>query len=220
MEGIVIAMGLTAQMIGWWLIASRGRDVWHILPPILAVMGVVALLVAAPFEPDVGRTAQVIAGISAGLLLYVGTRAFVWVAVRWGPFRQNVVEAYAEAQEVPKARALALSLLLSVPGEELFWRGLAQGWLTTTALGAAGAAGVTLLLYVVANLPSRSLPIVAGAVVGGAVWGGLAWWSGGVLAPLASHILWTGLMLAFPPGTEPGPRSETVPRAEPGGGPA
>jgi membrane protease YdiL (CAAX protease family) len=52
---------------------------------------------------------------------------------------------------------------------------------------------------VVANVPSRSLPIVAGALVGGAVWGALAWWSGGVLAPLASHILWTGLMLARPP---------------------
>jgi len=52
----------------------------------------------------------------------------------------------------------------------------------------------------VANLPSRSLPIVAGAVVGGAVWGALAWWSGGLAAPLASHILWTGLMLVLPPG--------------------
>jgi membrane protease YdiL (CAAX protease family) len=56
-----------------------------------------------------------------------------------------------------------------------------------------------LVVYVVANVPSRSLPIVAGAIVGGALWGALAWWSGGVLAPLASHILWTGAMLALPP---------------------
>ena len=54
-------------------------------------------------------------------------------------------------------------------------------------------------LYVLANLPSRSLPIVAGAIVGGAVWGALAWWSGAVLAALASHIAWTGLMLVLPP---------------------
>jgi membrane protease YdiL (CAAX protease family) len=220
MEGIVVAVGLVAQMTGWRSIASGGRDVWHVLPPILGAMGVAALLVAAPFEPDVSRTEQLVAGLAAGALLFAATRAFVWLAVRWGPFRRNVVEAYAEAQAVPRARALVLSLLLSVPGEELFWRGLAQGWLTTTALGAAGAAGVTLLLYVIANLPSRSLPIVAGAVVGGGVWGGLAWWSGGVLAPLASHILWTGLMLAFPPGTGPGSGPETVPRGEPEGGPA
>ncbi|HEY7478069.1 MAG TPA: CPBP family glutamic-type intramembrane protease, partial [Actinomycetota bacterium] len=199
--GAIVLVGLAAQMTGWWLVASRHRDVWHVLPPILGVMGVVALLVATPFEPTVGRTAQLVAGLTAGLALYAGTRAFVWLAVRWGPFRRNVVEAYAEAATVPTARALVLSLALSVPGEELFWRGLAQGWLSDTALGAGGAAVAALALYVVANLPSRSLPIVAGAVVGGAVWGALAWWSGGVLAPLASHILWTGLMLVFPPGT-------------------
>ena len=48
-----------------------------------------------------------------------------------------------------------------------------------------------------ANLPSanlRSRP----ARVGGAVWVGLAWWTGGVLASLACHIVWTGLMVAFP----------------------
>jgi membrane protease YdiL (CAAX protease family) len=35
-------------------------------------------------------------------------------------------------------------------------------------------------------------------VVGGAVWVGLAWWTGGVLASLACHIVWTGMMVAFP----------------------
>ncbi len=67
-------------------------------------------------------------------------------------------------------------------------------------MAGAAAAMAAWVGYVVANMPSRSLPIVAGAVVGGALWTGLAWWSGGVLASLASHILWTGLMLACPPG--------------------
>jgi membrane protease YdiL (CAAX protease family) len=85
------------------------------------------------------------------------------------------------------------------PAEELFWRGLVQGRLdevTTTAAAAIGA----WIVYLGVNSASRSLPIVAGAVVGGAVWASLAWWSGGVLASLASHILWTGMMLALPPG--------------------
>jgi hypothetical protein len=95
---------------------------------------------------------------------------------------------------------LALSLLVTVPAEELFWRGLAAPALGGTSLGLAGGATVAWGLYVLSNAPSRSLAIVAGAVVGGAVWAWLGWWSGGVLAPLASHILWTGPMLAFPPG--------------------
>jgi len=49
-------------------------------------------------------------------------------------------------------------------------------------------------------LPEATGVAVAGAVVGGAAWGALAWWSGGLTAPLASHILWTGLMLVLPPG--------------------
>ena len=44
-----------------------------------------------------------------------------------------------------------------------------------------------------------SLPLLAGAIVGGALWTGLGVWSGGVLAPFASHLVWTGLMLVWPP---------------------
>ena len=67
------------------------------------------------------------------------------------------------------------------------------------------AGGILVLLGAVALVEARRLAalreeMVAGAVVGGALWAGLAWWSGGVLASLASHILWTGCMLAFPPG--------------------
>ena len=41
---------------------------------------------------------------------------------------------------------------------------------------------------------------MAGAVVAGAVWGGLAVWTHGVLASLVSHVVWTALMVAIPPG--------------------
>jgi membrane protease YdiL (CAAX protease family) len=37
--------------------------------------------------------------------------------------------------------------------------------------------------------------------VGGALWGGLAWWTGGIAASLASHGVWTAMMLARPPGS-------------------
>ena len=124
---------------------------------------------------------------------------FVWIASRWTPFRRDVLDQYGQAGEVTLARSLVLSLAIMVPSEELFWRGLFQGRLGQVTTASA-AALIAWLAYIVANVASRSLPIVAGAIVGGAVWGALAWWSGGVLASLASHILWTGLMLAFPPG--------------------
>jgi membrane protease YdiL (CAAX protease family) len=85
------------------------------------------------------------------------------------------------------------------PGEELFWRGLVQGSIAGSLSPVWGAA-LSWLAYIVVNAASGSLAITAGAVVAGAVWTLLAFWSGGVLASILSHAIWTGLMLALPPG--------------------
>ncbi len=193
--------GLLASMTGWWLVSTRRRDVWRLMPYVLGGMGVAAVLARRPVgATDVAATVALAVGLGSGLALYLATLAFVWVAGLWAPFRQAVEAEYSQAGTVLVTRSLVLSLLIMVPSEELFWRGLFQGRLGATQTAEA-AALITVFGYVLGNLPSRSLPIIAGAVVGGALWGGLAWWSGGVLASLGSHILWTGAMLAFPPGT-------------------
>jgi hypothetical protein len=196
----VIGVGLVAEMVGWRRVAMRRADVWRLMPVVLAAMGVAAVLVAPSTTPEVGDARAVAVGAASGLLLYVATLAFVGVAARRESFRRQTVEKYEEAATVSLSRSLLLSLLVMVPAEELFWRGLTWATLADTWLGPAGGAAAAWVLYVVANVPSRSLPIVAGAVVGGALWTALAWWSGGVLAPLVSHILWTGSMLVLPPG--------------------
>jgi membrane protease YdiL (CAAX protease family) len=199
MRAFAIVAGQLVLMGAWWSVASRRRDLWHVVPTVLAVLGVTALLLAPDAHPTVSTSVALLVGAGTGIVLFVATRIFVAVAIHWRPFARHVIEAYREAAQEPFVRSLVLSLLVSVPGEELFFRGLTQRTLAETALGAGGAALVALVLYVLANLPSRSLPIVAGAIVGGAVWGALAWWSGAVLAPLASHIACTGLMLVLPP---------------------
>ncbi len=200
MQLAVIVAGFIAESIGWRLVAIRRFDVWKLMPIVLGGMGVAAAVARPPVAAaDVPLLAALAIGSASGLVLYAGTRVFVWLASRWAPFRRDVVDQYGQAGTVTLARSLVLSLVIMVPSEELFWRGLTQGWFGETWTAATGAL-VALAGYVVVNAASRSLPIVAGAVVGGALWGGLAWWSGGVLASLASHILWTGCMLAFPPG--------------------
>jgi membrane protease YdiL (CAAX protease family) len=200
LAGVVIALGLAAEMVGWRRVAAHRADVWRLMPVVLGAMGVVAAVVAPWAPAEVGTAAALIVGAASGLVLFVGTRIFVWGASRWEPFRRQTIEKYQEAAEVPLSRSLVLSLLVMVPAEEVFWRGLTQATLADSSLGVAGAAVGAGGLYLLANLPSRSLPIVAGAVVGGALWVSLWWWSEGVLAPLASHILWTGAMLVLPPG--------------------
>jgi membrane protease YdiL (CAAX protease family) len=202
---LVLVAGLVATMLAWRAIV-HGREVWATLPPVLAVFGTLALLLGrtldapTPGGGDVPAAAGLAAiGLLSGALFYLATRLFVIVAVRVPIFRKHVVEAYREAGTAIDWREVALSLALAVPGEELLWRGLAYRWGASELSSLAAAAVLVWVAYIVANTPSGSLPIIAGAIVGGALWGWLAWWSGGVVAPLASHILWTGAMLALPP---------------------
>lgn len=197
----MLIVGTLAEIVGWSRVAARRADVWRLMPVVLGAMGVAAAIARPPVAAaDTSTFTAAVVGLASGLALYVGTLAFVWIASRWGAFRRDVEDQYGQAGEVTLARSLVLSLVVMVPAEEVFWRGLAQGWLGDETSFFAGAV-LAWAGYVVANVASRSLPIVAGAVVGGALWGALAWWSGGVLAPLASHILWTGCMLTFPPGS-------------------
>jgi membrane protease YdiL (CAAX protease family) len=145
-------------------------------------------------------------GAASGFALYVATRAFVAVVRPWEAFGRHAAATYGRRGGLPLAWALVLSAALSAPGEEILWRGLAQPELASALDGRAGlAAAIAWVAFVAVNLPSANLAIVAGAAVGGALWSGLGWWSGGALAPLASHASWTALMLALP----------VVPRPEP-----
>jgi membrane protease YdiL (CAAX protease family) len=208
MQAAIMALGALAEAIGWRLVATRRAMVWRLMPVIFLAMGIAAVAVRRPVAAtEVANGTALAVGLASGLLLYIGTRVFVVVADRWEPFRRHVVEKYQEAAEVPLKEALALSLLIMVPGEELFWRGLFQARLDQS-LPAFAAGAWTWLAYIGVNLSSGSLPIIAGAVVGGALWAGLAVWSGGMLASISSHMLWTGLMLALPPGAGRGGRTE------------
>lgn len=191
--------GLVAEIVAWWLVA-RGRNVWTTMTPVLACMGVAALVVGPPaWSPDVAPGVSVAVGLTIGAVLFVATRVFMTLVSRWRTFERHSVQMYRRQGSLTLGLALALSVVLSVPGEELFWRGLFQGELESALPDhAAFAAVVAWAAFVVANLPSANLAIAAGAIVGGAVWVALAWWTGGVLASLACHIAWTGLMLAFP----------------------
>lgn len=196
----VIVLGAVAEAVGWTVVAVRGVSVWRLMPWVLGAMGVAAALALPPVAASrVGLPAALGVGLASGLALYLGTLAFVAVAVRVPRFRASVASIYGEAAEVSVATSVVLSLAVMVPAEELFWRGLVQAHLDD-AWSAGAAAVATWLGYAAVNAASRRPPIVVGAIVAGALWAVLAAWSGGMLASLASHMLWTGLMLVLPPG--------------------
>jgi CAAX protease family protein len=199
MEAAVMVAGFVAEVVAWSLVA-RGRNVWPTMTLVLATMGIVALVVGPiAWSPDVAPGVSIPVGLALGVLLYVATRLAIVVLSRWGTFRRHSLEMYRKQGGLSLGIALLLSVALSVPGEELFWRGLFQGQLRSALDGRATlAAVITWVAFVLANLPSANLAIAAGALVGGAVWVALAWWTGGVLASLACHVVWTAFMIAFP----------------------
>ena len=200
----VIAAGFALEVVAWRAVAAGRASLWRLMVGVFAIHGVVAAVVLPPIASGSETLAVALAaGVGSGLALWAGTLAFVAVAVRWQPFRTDVAERYSRAAEVSLPVAIALSILVAVPGEELFWRNLVQRrfGVSSEMVGAV----VAWLGYVAMNTASGSLPFIAGAVVGGAVWGGLAWWTGGIAAGLASHGVWTALMLARPPASGRGP---------------
>jgi membrane protease YdiL (CAAX protease family) len=200
MQIAVIAAAFVLEVVAWRAVAAGRGSVWGLMVGVFAVHGVAAVLVLRPIASGtVDLGAAIAVGLGSGIALWAGTLAFVSIAVRWAPFRTAVEERYARAAEVSLPAAIAISLLVAVPGEELLWRNLVQRrfGVSSEMLGAT----VAWLGYVAANAASGSLPFVAAAVVGGAVWGGLAWWTGGIAASLASHGVWTAMMLARPPAS-------------------
>jgi membrane protease YdiL (CAAX protease family) len=200
MRVTVIVVGFALEVVAWRTVATGRASVWGLMVGVFAVQGVAATVALPPIasgqEP---MSTALVVGSLCGLVLWAATLVFVAAAVRWQPFRRAVEDRYARAAEVSLPVAVAISLLIAVPGEELFWRSLVQRrvGVSSEMVGAA----VAWLGYVIANAVSGSLPFVAGAIVGGAVWGGLAWWTGGIAASIASHGVWTTMMLVRPPAS-------------------
>jgi membrane protease YdiL (CAAX protease family) len=199
MTEAVALVGILLQVVVWRLVARDRLPFWPATTATFVVLGVTSLLAADPGccrEMEVAAACGV--GVASGLVFYSTTRVVVDVATRHPLIRRTVVDVYRRSREVPFAAALVLTLVIAVPGEELFWRGLVLPEVQDATSATTGAL-LTWAAAVGVNAAWTSAPLLAGAVVGGALWTGLATWTGGVVAPLASHLVWTGLMLAWPP---------------------
>ena len=157
-----MVLGFVAEVIAWSLVA-RGRNVWTTMTPVLATMGVVALVIGPiAWSPDVAPGVSLTVGLVIGVLLYVATRIAIVIMARWGTFRRHALEMYRKQGGLSLGIALLLSIALFVPGEELFWRGFFQGQLASSLEGRTALAAVLAwVAFVLANLPSAKLAIAA-----------------------------------------------------------
>lgn len=194
-----IVIGVLVQVVVWRLVARDRLPFWPAVTTAFAVLGIGSLLAGDPgcCRETTPATASAV-GVSSGLLL-VRCHPSGRRSVDATPRHQRSVAALHRREEEMGTGALSvLTLAVVVPGEELFWRGVVLPELSASTSVALGAV-LAWAAWVAVDATWGSIPLLAGAVVGGALWRGLATWSGGVAAPVASHLVWTALMLVWPP---------------------
>jgi membrane protease YdiL (CAAX protease family) len=197
---VLMIVGGLAVLVAWRAVAIGLVSVWAAMGTVSAAVGLVSLATGrVSLSPKLGWPWAVVAGIGAGVALYLATVAFVLIVRRWHVFDRHVAEIYDQRKGLSLPTALLLAAGTTAAGEEFFWRGLFQSRLASP-LGWPVAALVTWIAYVIVNAASASLAILAGAIVSGGVWGALALWTHGVLASVLCHGVWTGLMVTIPPG--------------------
>lgn len=91
-----------------------------------------------------------------------------------------------------------LLLLVTGPGEEVFWRGFLQDALARRLKPAAGYAAAT-AVYGLVHVFSGNPMLVLAALVAGAFWGLQYLWRRDLAALIVSHSLWSAFIFAIVP---------------------
>jgi membrane protease YdiL (CAAX protease family) len=216
---ILIAAGVVGQIATWREVIAGRISIWIGMGVTMGALGVLSLVAGdIHLSPKVDVLPSAAAGLASGLLLFGATRVFVAIASSWTTFRRHTAAIYGNRSSVSLPVAFAVAVGLSVPGEELFWRGLVGGQFADVTGSLVAGAAIALAGYVAVCAFSVNLAVIAGALVGGGLWSLLFVWTGGVLSPICSHAVFTGLMVLFPP-----PQAQAAAAPEPtdnGGAPA
>ena len=198
MTPLLVALGAAVEVLAWRVVATGRGSIWTVMAGAMTFLGAVALAEGVVAASDVSAAAAALVGLASGLVLFAATRVFVAV-VRgpWPSFERHASSLYGARGGLPLWAAILLGGVVVVAGEELFWRGFVQAHLADAEGDLVGACW-TLAGFIGVNVASANLAVIAAAIVGGAIWTALAVWSGGVLASLLCHGVWTVLMTAFP----------------------
>jgi hypothetical protein len=141
--------------------------------------------------------------VGVGVVSAVALYGIFWLggycAAQVFGFAPKQVEAIYAIRELGNPWLVgAVLLLVTSPGEELFWR----GYILKQALARWGeSAGFAMSagLYGAVHLASGNFMLVMAALVAGLFWCALYRWRGNLTACIVSHALWAlGVFLLFP----------------------
>lgn len=190
---VLLVVGVLGALAGWaWLFCRPAEGVWTrtwVVAGALAGYAVVALAVTDQLDTALGPVdpGVVAVGVAVGGVWLGATHVGHAVLCRLVPgFLAQISDLYS-MREGDRVGVLVAPVVLMATAEELFFRGFVQGH-----VGLTGA----VVVYAGVQLVTGKWALTLAAALGGTVWGLLLWWTGGLLAPVLAHVLWTAT-LAF-----------------------
>jgi CAAX protease family protein len=199
-SGVFTVIG--AGVLAWSLNVDAGSTWFYLASFLLAIVWTVGAVASGPLRlgrvgyPGAGRrpvVAPILIGLGLGAVFVVGA-----VVVRQIP---RLEAAVTGVLAFPREGSWLLVLLVAVvngTAEELFFRGALYA-----AVPAHNAVLVTTIVYTLASIASGNLMLGFAAVVLGTLVGLERRASGGVLAPILTHVTWSTTMLVVLPALFP-----------------
>lgn len=186
---IVVSLLVAAGAWAFMFLPDR-RDIWPrtwMAAGALAITAIGGLLALGRFGEVVGpfTVTEVAIGLAAGgawlLATHVGYAVISWILPS---FSSQVSDLYHLGDGDTVGRMVGPILAMGV-AEELLFRGVLQG---------TGGFVLALVAYTAVQVFERKWALALAALLGGAVWGALFAWRTGLLAPIAAHAVWTGVL--------------------------
>jgi membrane protease YdiL (CAAX protease family) len=196
---VAIAVVVGAVLLGFSLSIRPGDSTFYALTGAVAVVWTVGGLASGPlhlgyisFSSGLRRPvlSPLVIGLVAAAVFVAGALAVREIR----PLRDYVENVLAHAQQGSTA-LIAVVTLANAIGEEVFFRGA-----LFAAIGRRYPVVISTIVYAIATLATANPMLVFAALTLGLVFGLQRRASGGILAPMITHVTWSMIMLfALPP---------------------
>lgn len=194
---VVVVAGAT--LLGFSLSIRPGDSTFYVLTGAVAVVWTVGGLASGPLHLGYislrgGLRRPVltpfVTGVVAAAIFVAGALAVREIP----PLRDYVENVLAHAQQGSTVLIVVVTLANAI-GEEIFFRGA-----LFAAIGRRNAVVISTIVYAIATLATANPMLVLAALTLGLVFGLQRRASGGILAPIITHVTWSMIMLfALPP---------------------
>lgn len=193
---VVVTLVVGTSILAGTLAAPAGSALFYALGVLAALVWIVGAFVSGPIplrrRGAVPLRAEITVSIALGAILFCGFLAAKLLADHIPVVSGSVASVLATADAGPRIAVLAIALINGF-GEEVFFRGSVQTML------AKHAVACTLGIYCLVTIATLNSALVVAALVVGAVFGLERRGSGGVLAPIVTHLTWTTMVIMLLP---------------------